>query len=92
MKIASLNGLDLLACGIQNAYLTSKCSEKIWTIAGPEFVSEEGNLMIVKMALYRLNSSGAAFRSKLTVVLHDLSYVPSKADPDVCIRPAVRPD
>ena len=25
-------------------------------------------------------------------VLHDLSYVPSKADPDVWIRPAARPD
>ena len=25
-------------------------------------------------------------------MLHDLSYVPLKADPDVWIRPAVRPD
>ena len=48
--------------------------------------------MIVKMALYGLKSSGAAFRYKLAGVLHDLSYVPSKADTDVWIRPAVRPD
>ena len=48
--------------------------------------------MIVKMALYGLKSSGSAFRAKLDGVLHDLSYVPSKADPDVWIRPAVRPD
>ena len=46
--------------------------------------------MIVKMALYGLKSSGAAFRAKLAGVLHDLSYVPSKSDPDVWIRPAVR--
>ena len=38
--ITALNGLDLLACDIQNAYLTAKCREKIWTIAGPEFGSE----------------------------------------------------
>ena len=48
--------------------------------------------MIVKMALYGLKSSGAAFRSKLAGVLHDLSYVPLKADPDLWIRPAVRPN
>jgi hypothetical protein len=92
LTVAALNGLDLLACDIQNAYLTAKCREKIWTIAGPEFGSEEGIMMIVKMALYGLKSSGAAFRAKLAGVLHDLSYVPSKADPDVWIRPAVRSD
>ena len=35
LTIAELNGLDLLACDIQNTYLTAKCREKIWTIAGP---------------------------------------------------------
>ena len=40
LTAAALNGFDLLACDIQNLYLTSKCREKIWTIAGPEFVSE----------------------------------------------------
>ena len=46
--------------------------------------------MIVKMALYGLKSSGAAFRANMSGVLHDLSYVPSKAYPDVWIRPAIR--
>ena len=40
LTIAAFNGLDLLACDIQNEYLTTKCREKIWTIAGPEFRSE----------------------------------------------------
>ena len=83
LTIASFNGLDLLDCDIHNAYLTSKCREKICTIAGPELGSEEGSLMIVKMALYGLKPSGAAFRVKLDGALHDLSYVPSKADLDV---------
>ena len=76
LKVAALNGLDLLACDIHNAYLTVKCREKIWTIASPEFGSEEGSLIIGKMSLYGLKSSSAAFRSNLAGVLHDLSYVP----------------
>ena len=35
--IAALNGLEILACDIQNDYLTAKCRELIWTTAGPEF-------------------------------------------------------
>ena len=44
------------------------------------------------MALYGLKSSGAEFRSLLAETLHELSYVPSKADPDVFMRPAVKPN
>ena len=87
-----MNDLDILACDIQNAYLTTLCREKIWTRAGPEFGSEEGTIMIVNMALYGFKSSGAEFRAKLAGVLHDIGYTPSKADPDVWIRPAVKTD
>ena len=92
LTIAALNGLDILACDIQNAYLTAKCRELIWTVAGPEFASEQGSIMIVKMALYGLKSSGAAFRAKLAGLLHDIGYVPSKADPDVWMKEAIKPD
>ena len=37
LTIAALNGLVILACDIQNAYLTEKCRELIWTTAGPKF-------------------------------------------------------
>lgn len=50
--VAALNGLDMLACDIQNAYLTAKCLEKIYTIAGPEFGTNQGKIMIVRQALY----------------------------------------
>jgi hypothetical protein len=92
LTIAALNGLDILACDIQNAYLTAKCRELIWTVAGPEFGSEQGSIMVVKMALYGLKSSGAAFRAKLAGLLNDIGYTPAKADPDVWMRPAVKPD
>ena len=44
------------------------------------------------MALYGLKSSGAAFRANLAGVLHDIGYTPSKSDPDVWLRSAVKPD
>ena len=46
--------------------------------------------MIVVRALYGLRSSGAAFRALLAEVLHDTGYVPTNADPDVYLRPAVK--
>jgi len=49
-------------------------------------------VFIVKMALYILKSSGAAFRSKLAGVLHDMSYRPSLADPNVFIRVVTKPN
>ena len=39
LLVAALNGLNIMACDIQNAYLMADCHEKIWTIAGPEIVS-----------------------------------------------------
>jgi Reverse transcriptase (RNA-dependent DNA polymerase) len=92
LTIAALNGLKVMACDIQNAYLTANCREKIWTIGGPEFGSEAGTIFIVKKALYGLKSAGAAFRSLLADTLSDLGYKPTKADPDAWLRPAVKAD
>ena len=92
LTIAALNGLDVLGCDIQNAHVTADCQEKICTIAGPEFGSEAGKVMIVRAALCGLKSSGAAFRAKLAKVIWDLNYRPTKADPDACLRPAVKPN
>ena len=65
LTIAALNDLKIMACDIQNAYLTADCREKIWTVGGPEFGSEAGTIFLVKKALYGLKSAGAAFRSLL---------------------------
>ena len=59
---------------------------------GPEFGEEEGTFVLVKMALYGLKSSGAAIRSNLSGVLRNIGYISTKGDPDVWIRPAVKPD
>ena len=90
--IAALNDLQVQTCNIQNAYLTAPCREKIAIIAGPEFGSEAGQIMLVVRALYGLKSSGAAFRAFLAETLYNLGMVPSKADPDVWMRPAIKAD
>ena len=92
LTIAALNGLSTRSCDIQNAYLTAPCREKIWTVAGPEFGSRRGQKMIIVRALYGLKSSGAAFRAFLSEALYDIGYVPSLADPDVWLRPAIKQD
>ena len=92
LTIAALNDLKIMACDIQNAYLTADCRERIWTRAGPEFGSEAGTIFLVKKALYGLKSAGAAFRALLAETLYDIGYVPTKADPDVWLRPATKTD
>ena len=92
MTIAALNDFKVLACDIQNAYLTVNCREKVWIRAGPEFGSDAGKRMLIVRALYGLKSSGAAFRSLLAETLHYLGIKPTKTDPDVWPRPAVKPD
>ena len=83
LTISALNKLDIIACDIQNAYLTALCIENIWTFVGPEFGEEEGTLTLVKMALYGLKSSGAELRSKIEGVLSDIGYLSTKGDPNV---------
>ena len=92
LTIAALSELSLMACDIQSAYFPTNCREKVWTHAGPEFGSESGSIMIMMKALYGLKGSGAAFRAHLPEKLHDIGFIPTRADPDVWRRPAVKPD
>ena len=92
LLVAALNSLNIMACDIQNAYLTADCREKIWTIARPEFGSEKGTPMVIRKALYGLKSSWAAFRAHLAETLYDIGFRPSKVDPDVWLRLAVKPN
>ena len=41
----ALNDLDILPCNLSNAYLEAPCGEKLWTVAGKEFVSLAGTPM-----------------------------------------------
>ena len=92
LLIAALNDLDVQAADVENAYLTAPCKEKVWTIAGPEFGSDQGKPLIITKALYGLKSSGAAYRAYFAQTLDELGFRPSIADPDVWMRAAVKPD
>ena len=90
--IAALNGIDLMACDIENAYLNATCREKIWFEGGLECGEDKGKVLVVVRALYGLKGSGSSWRATLAKALEDCGFVPTKADPDVWIRPATRDD
>ena len=92
LTIASLNSLHVSACDIGNAYLNATCREKLWTVAGPEFGSDKGSVMIIARALYGLKSSGAAWRSTLAQTMEIMGYRPTQADPDVWTKRASKED
>ena len=68
-NLADLNGVEIRAADIGNAYLNAKCQENIWTVAWTEFGSEKGKVMLLVCALYGLKSSGAAWRQMLDQTL-----------------------
>jgi len=90
--IAALNDLDIFAADIGNAYLNAPCRERIWTTAGKEFGSDEGSIMLIVQALYGLKTSGTAWHNTFAQKLMEMGYTSTKADPDVWIRPATKPD
>ena len=73
--LAALNNLDLKGADIKNAFLTAPNKEKVWVRAGPEFGHMEGQIFIVKKALYGLNGASASFRSYFAKIpfLHVIS-------------------
>ena len=92
LMIAALNDLDIEGADIENAYLTAPCREKVWLRGGIEFGDLEGEVLIVEKALYGLKSSGAAFRAFLAETFDRMGFTSSVADPDVWLRPAIKPD
>ena len=81
--MAALNGLDVLSCDIQNAYLAADCKQKIYTKVGAEFGDKKGKYMIITRALYGLKSSGAPFQALLAKTLWDSGFRPTKGNLDV---------
>ena len=81
MFLVELNELELWATDIGNAYLEAYTSERIYIIAGPEFGElEEGHMLVVSKALYRLHSSGACWHDKFADTMRELNFVACKAE------------
>jgi Reverse transcriptase (RNA-dependent DNA polymerase) len=88
----ALNGVDIMSCDLENAYLNAPCKEKIWFEGGTKCGEDKGRVLVVVRALYGLWSAGASWRTALAEVLADLEFKPTRANPDVWIQAAVKPD
>ena len=89
--IAALNGLNILACDIGNAYLNAPCREKVWFLGGSEVGTEDKvKVCVMTRALYGLKSSGASWRATLMNTLYDMGFADTRADPCVLRRKAKR--
>ena len=91
--IAALNGLQVLAGDVMNAYLNAPTKEKCYFEAGLEFGNDKvGKIVKIVRALYGLKSSGARWRDHMAATLRDAGFSSCLADPDVWMRPACKPD
>ena len=82
---AELNGLQLYAADVGNAYLEAKTKEKVFIYGGPEFrdLGLEGHLLVIVRALYGLKTSGARWHDRFADTLRKIGFAPCKADTDV---------
>jgi hypothetical protein len=83
---SELNGLDLWATDIGNAYLEAFTMEPNYIVAGPEFGQLEGHYLIIVKALYGLRTSGLRWHERFTDCLHNEGFSPCKAEPDIWMR------
>lgn len=90
--LAALNDVDILACDLQNAYVNAETKEKVWFRAGHELGSDAGKIVVIVRALYGLKSSGVRWRQCMAQSLRNAGFKSCLADPDVWLRPAVKPD
>ena len=85
--LSQLNDLEIWGADVGNAYLEAYTDEKLCIIAGPEFKELQGHLLIMIKSLYGTRSGGARWHDRLFDILKELKFKPSKADPDVWMRP-----
>ena len=85
--LSQLNNLEIWGADVGNAYLEAYTDEKLCIMAGPEFKELQGHLLIMVKALYGTCSGGARWHDRLFDILQEMKFKPSKADPDVWMRP-----
>jgi len=55
-------------------------------IAGPEFGNQQGHTLVICKASHGLRSSGLCWHERLSNVLQDMGFIPSKAERDIWMR------
>ena len=90
---AALNGLDVCAADIHNAYLQAPSSQQDYIICSPEFGMENvGRVALIHRAMYGSKSTGKDFRNHLRSCMLHLNFSSCPANPDVWMRKAPKVD
>jgi hypothetical protein len=92
LTLSALNDLDVRMADIENAYLTSPLTDKVWTVLGPEFGDDAGKRALLVRSLYGMKSAGAALRNHLTECMNHLGWHPCRADRDLGMNAETYPD
>ena len=72
---AVLNGLDVFAADIRNAYLQAPSSQRDCIISGPKFgIENVGHVALVHRALYGRKLAGKDFQNRLRSCMHHLHF------------------
>ena len=85
--LSQLNDLEIWGADVGNAYLEAYTNPNLCIIVGPEFKELQVHLLIMIKTLHGTRSGGARWHDRLSDILQELKFKPSKADPDVWIRP-----
>ena len=85
--LSQLNDFEIWGADVGNAYLEAYTDLKLCIIVGPEFKELQGHLLIMIKTLHGTRSGGARWHDRLFDILQELKFKPSKADPDVWMRP-----
>ena len=88
MFLAELDDLELWGADVGNAYLQALTKEKLYIVGGPEFEALQGHVLVMYKALYGTRSGGACWHDKFFDILNDMGFKPSKADPDIWMKPS----
>jgi hypothetical protein len=81
--LSELNGMELWATDIGNAYLEAYTAEKLYIVAGPGFGELEGHMLIISKALDGLRTSGLHWHERFSQCLREMGFEPCKAEPDI---------
>ena len=84
--IAELNGLQVWATDVGNAYLEAPAQEKVYIIGGTKFRDRVGHTMLIRKALYGLRSSGLRWWDRCSEILVSLGFQATLAEDDIWIK------
>jgi hypothetical protein len=84
--LSELNGMELWATDVGNAYLEDVNYEMVFIMAGPEFEELEGHIIVIIKTLYGLRISDARWHDRFADCIMFLGFFPCKSYPNIWMR------